>query len=45
MKKLELLVSNAVLRYALILAFWLACGFAGSWVGQVLGRALYRLTH
>ena len=45
MKKLELLVPNAVLRYALMLVFWLACGVAGSWVGGGLGKVLYHLTH
>ncbi|MEW6373744.1 MAG: hypothetical protein AB1584_22755 [Pseudomonadota bacterium] len=45
MKKRELLVPNAVLRYALILAFLLACGFAGSLAGGELGKVLYHLTH
>lgn len=45
MKKLERLVPNAVLRYALVLACLVCVGFAGSWSGRELGRMLYRLTH
>lgn len=45
MKKFALLIPNAVLRYALILAVLAGLWFAGSWVGGQLGRALYRLTH
>lgn len=45
MKKRELLVPNAVLRYALVLAGLVGLWFAGSWVGRELGKMAYRLTH